>query len=228
MKALIIALFFSAQAQAFTPSIPKSSDAVGGSLLEISQELNRTNMTDGGTIYGNLKISTSIEVTGRLKVSASGIEFSNGTIQVSSPAASVAYSTASASVSFTAAAAVTFTVCRATAVIEANNVPLIVGFAGSVENDCNATINYGWGFMVNGAFISGYSATVGVAAMQNHSGANLPHNLSASVLIPPQGSGNKSFCISFAQSNAACNLKVPSTAGAVNGIGQFYVYEVGN
>ena len=227
MKALIIALFFSAQAQAFTPSIPKSSDAVGGSLLEISQELNRTNMTDGGTVYGNLTISTSLRVLGQVKVS-SGITFNDGTVQVTSPTANVAFSTASVLVSYTGTVATTFGVCRATAVIAASNLPMVVGFAGSVDNDCNATINYGWGFMVNGAYISGYSTTVGVMAMQNHSGANLPHNLSASVTIPPQGSGNKSFCITFAESNAACNLKVPSTAGAVNGIGQFYVYEVGH
>lgn len=64
MRAIALLFFLSSPASAFVPLPAVSSQAVNANFLDLAAEVQRTNIKNGGTITQNLKISSSIFVSG--------------------------------------------------------------------------------------------------------------------------------------------------------------------
>lgn len=187
-----------------------------------------------GTYALNLASGTKLFNGGPLELTSGGyVKWPDGTTSTTAAtaggggASGVQLSTASVSISASPSPPNNYNVCIATASLTGHNRPLRITATGSLQNNCNTTAIMGWGFLVNGSFISGFGSSSTGWTMNTY-GATYPHLFNTSVIIPPQGTGTINVCIAFYSSlSGSCTYTIPATTGGTS-VAYLQVDEIGN
>lgn len=174
---------------------------------------------NGDAQFGSGATKSTFTAAGLLKLTSSGIQWADGSVSTTASAGggggSITISTGSVALSFAVAPANNFNVCYATFSMISTGRPIRLSISGSAETNCNTSARWGYGFLMDGGFLSGFSSSSQGWAVTNSLGATWPTFLGNSVILPPQGAGTRTFCLTLYSSlSGSCTLTFPSATSA--------------
>lgn len=185
----------------------------------------------GDAQFGSSATKSTFTATGLLKLASSGIQWADGSTSTTASSGggggSITISTGSVALSFAVSPANNFNVCYATFSMVSTGRPIRLSISGSAETNCNTSARWGYGFLMDGGFLSGFSSSSQGWAVTNSLGATWPTFIGNSVIIPPQAAGTRTFCLTLYSSlSGSCTLTFPSATSA-SGRAFFQGEEVG-
>lgn len=150
---------FLGQAHAFEPVRVTTDPAqVNANFLDIAKEIGRVSLVNGGTVNQNLKISSSVHVTGNLQIDGTATVKSSLTV---AGVFGVLHKIASTTVSDVTFTNTSFSACVATVTILCDRTLVEVWYTGPLENATSGSITF-LNVLKDGAFISPYTTDIGI------------------------------------------------------------------
>ena len=234
-------LFLSISNAEITPLPVLSQEITTKNFRDIQQEIRNSDLTDGGAISGAIDISSLTNITGNVDI-ASGV-ISHSSFTILSGGNDICFSTASVAGhcnikingtsgvvslidgSFVSSVTIpsgsipqsSMGTCISTLTVITTGRPVLVYYGGSARN---ATSAHNWlGFMLDGAYVAGESATKGFSQWEGSNNANASFFYLAQPI-----SGLHSFCLTGATNSGS--ILFQNSDSIDTGSGQFGVFEL--